>query len=90
MVFQLAVHKVRPMFEQRALPVCEDVMLKWRLMVDAEADFGKGDDADEEPFERLGRDKGEDVVIRFWPPQFGCGPSLRARRTSSLRCVSAS
>jgi toxin FitB len=27
-------HKVRPMFEQRALPVSEDVMLKWRLMVE--------------------------------------------------------
>jgi toxin FitB len=27
-------HKVRPMFEQRALPVSEDVMFKWRLLVD--------------------------------------------------------
>ena len=27
-------HKVRPMFEQRVLPVSEDVMLKWRLMVE--------------------------------------------------------
>jgi predicted nucleic acid-binding protein len=27
-------HKVRPMFDQRVLPVSEDVMLKWRLMVD--------------------------------------------------------
>ncbi len=27
-------HKVRPMFEQRVLPVSEDVILKWRLMVD--------------------------------------------------------
>lgn len=27
-------HKVRPMFEQRALPVSEDVMFKWRLMVE--------------------------------------------------------
>jgi predicted nucleic acid-binding protein len=27
-------HKVRPMFTQRILPVTEDVMLKWRLMVD--------------------------------------------------------
>ena len=27
-------HKVRPMFEQRVLPVSEDVMLKWRLLVD--------------------------------------------------------
>ncbi len=26
--------KVRPMFEQRALPVSEDVMFKWRLLVD--------------------------------------------------------
>ena len=26
-------HKVRPMFEQRALPVSEDVMFKWRLLV---------------------------------------------------------
>lgn len=26
--------KVRPMFEQRILPVSEDVMLKWRLMVE--------------------------------------------------------
>jgi predicted nucleic acid-binding protein len=28
-------HKVRPMFEQRVLPVSEDVMLKWRLLVEA-------------------------------------------------------
>ncbi len=27
-------HKVRPMFEQRVLPVGEDVMLKWRLLVE--------------------------------------------------------
>jgi len=27
-------HKVRPMFEQRALPVTEDIMLKWRLLVE--------------------------------------------------------
>ncbi|MGH8319466.1 MAG: type II toxin-antitoxin system VapC family toxin [Steroidobacteraceae bacterium] len=27
-------HKVRPMFEQRVLPVTEDVMLKWRLLVE--------------------------------------------------------
>jgi predicted nucleic acid-binding protein len=27
-------HKVRPMFEQRALPVSEDVIVKWRLMVE--------------------------------------------------------
>lgn len=26
-------HKVRPMFEQRALAVSEDVMFKWRLLV---------------------------------------------------------
>lgn len=29
-------HKVRPMFEHRVLPVCEDVMVVvWRLLVDA-------------------------------------------------------
>lgn len=27
-------HKVRPMFEQRVLAVTEDVMLKWRLLVE--------------------------------------------------------
>jgi toxin FitB len=27
-------HKVRPMFERRVLPVSEDVMLKWRLLVE--------------------------------------------------------
>jgi predicted nucleic acid-binding protein len=27
-------HRVRPMFEQRVLPVGEDVMLKWRLLVE--------------------------------------------------------
>ena len=26
-------HKVRPMFEQRALAISEDVMVKWRLLV---------------------------------------------------------
>ena len=28
-------NKVRPMFEQRVLPVSEDVMFKWRLLVEA-------------------------------------------------------
>ena len=28
------IHKVRPMFDQRALEVSEDVMFKWRLLVD--------------------------------------------------------
>ena len=28
------VHKVRPMFEQRTLEVSEDVMFKWRLLVE--------------------------------------------------------
>jgi predicted nucleic acid-binding protein len=27
-------HKVRPMFERRTLPISEDVMLTWRLLVD--------------------------------------------------------
>ncbi len=27
-------HKVRPMFEDRVLPVSEDVMFKWRLLVE--------------------------------------------------------
>lgn len=27
-------HKVRPMFEQRVMPISEDVMLKWRLLVE--------------------------------------------------------
>ena len=27
-------HKIRPMFEQRTLPVSEDVMFKWRLLVE--------------------------------------------------------
>jgi toxin FitB len=28
------VHKVRPMFEQRVLEISEDIMLKWRLLVE--------------------------------------------------------
>lgn len=27
-------HKVRPMFERRILPISEDVMLRWRLLVE--------------------------------------------------------
>jgi predicted nucleic acid-binding protein len=27
-------HRLRPMFEQRVLPVSEDVMFKWRLLVE--------------------------------------------------------
>jgi predicted nucleic acid-binding protein len=27
-------HKIRPMFEQRVLPVSEDILLKWRLLVE--------------------------------------------------------
>ncbi|BCH16522.1 MULTISPECIES: type II toxin-antitoxin system VapC family toxin [unclassified Mesorhizobium] len=33
-------HKVRPMFEQRTLPVTEDVMLKWRLLVEGGRKIG--------------------------------------------------
>jgi predicted nucleic acid-binding protein len=28
-------HKVRPMFEQRVLPITEDIMFRWRLLVEA-------------------------------------------------------
>jgi hypothetical protein len=28
------MHKVRPMFEDRVLPVSEDIMFKWRLLVE--------------------------------------------------------
>ena len=28
-------HRVRPMFEERILPVTEDIMFKWRLLVQA-------------------------------------------------------
>jgi toxin FitB len=28
-------HKVRPMFEQRVLPITEDIMFKWRLLIEA-------------------------------------------------------
>lgn len=28
------VHKVRPMFEQRVLAISEDIMFKWRLLVE--------------------------------------------------------
>jgi hypothetical protein len=28
-------HRLRPMFDQRILPVSEDVMFKWRLLVEA-------------------------------------------------------
>ncbi len=27
-------HKVRPMFERRVLPISEDIMFKWRLLVE--------------------------------------------------------
>jgi hypothetical protein len=27
-------HKIRPMFEQRILPIAEDVMFKWRLLLE--------------------------------------------------------
>jgi predicted nucleic acid-binding protein len=33
-------HKVRPMFEQRVLQVTEDVMFKWRLLVEASRKAG--------------------------------------------------
>ncbi|MGJ7582305.1 type II toxin-antitoxin system VapC family toxin [Variovorax sp. RHLX14] len=33
-------HKVRPMFEHRVLPVSEDVMLAWRLLVETRRKTG--------------------------------------------------
>jgi predicted nucleic acid-binding protein len=33
-LFDWLIHQVRPMFEQRVLPVSEDVLLKWRLLVE--------------------------------------------------------
>ena len=31
---QWLAHKVRPMFEQRVIPITEDIMFKWRLLVE--------------------------------------------------------
>jgi predicted nucleic acid-binding protein len=31
---QALAHKVRPMFEQRVLPVMKDILFKWRLLVE--------------------------------------------------------
>ncbi len=31
---QALAHKVRPMFEQRVLPVTEDILFKWRLLAE--------------------------------------------------------
>ena len=33
-LYDWLAHKVRPMFEQRVLPVTEDIMFKWRLLVE--------------------------------------------------------
>ena len=33
-------HKVRPMFSRRVLPISEDVMLKWRLLVEEGSKIG--------------------------------------------------
>lgn len=33
-------HKVRPMFERRMLPISEDVMFKWRLLVEESRKVG--------------------------------------------------
>jgi len=33
-------HKVRPMFDERVLPVTEDVMFKWRLLVEEGREAG--------------------------------------------------
>jgi predicted nucleic acid-binding protein len=33
-LYDWLTHKVRPMFDQRVLPVTEDVMFKWRLLVE--------------------------------------------------------
>lgn len=38
-------HKVRPMFEHRVLQVTEDIMLKWRLVVEAGRKTGHGNSA---------------------------------------------
>lgn len=34
-------HKVRPMFEQRVLPISEDIMFKWRLLVEEGRKIGR-------------------------------------------------
>lgn len=34
-------HKVRPMFEKRILPVSEDIMFKWRLLVKESQEGGR-------------------------------------------------
>jgi len=33
-------HKVRPMFDQRVLPITEDIMLKWRLLIEEDRKTG--------------------------------------------------
>jgi predicted nucleic acid-binding protein len=34
-------HKVRPMFDQRVLPITEDIMFKWRLQVEDDRKAGR-------------------------------------------------
>jgi toxin FitB len=34
-------HKVRPMFDQRVLPITEDIMFKWRLLVEDDRKAGR-------------------------------------------------
>jgi hypothetical protein len=42
-------HKVRPMFEQRVLQVTEDVMFKWRLLVEEGRRDGRSDTRSHSP-----------------------------------------
>ena len=67
-------HKVRPMFEQRALPMSEDVMFKWRLLVE---DGRKGGHTYSQP----------DLIIAATALHYGL-TVVCATRATSARLVS--
>ncbi len=72
-------HKVRPMFEGRVLPVTEDVMLKWRLLVEDGRKAGHTFSQPDLIIAATGLQHGLTVVTRDWEttPALGCRCSIR-------------
>jgi len=87
-------HKVRPMFEQRVLAITEDIMFKWRLLVEAGHTFSQPDliigaTALHHGLTVVSRDvsdyqKARALVFNPWVDPLPTGGADRARVSSSM------
>ncbi len=88
------MHKVRPMFEQRVLPTTEDIIVKWRLLVEDGRATGHTFSQPDLFIAATARHHGLTIVSRDTAEYRKAGATVfnpwrkRSRWPSSLYCVS--